>query len=209
MNLGKIIGIGRRQVGKNATVVSKKCEELGLPLLSVLVVNKSDGITGDGFIKDFFPTVTDEAEKAKILQGNIEKVYNQNNWSALLNWTCYENLYPDEETFGIVGVDGKKRAIKTTYYERNLKLRRACIEKYGTKCYICGFDAAEIYGDKFKGKIHIHHKVPVHLKGECVISENDLVPVCPNCHMILHSKGKNECYTIEEVKAMLKKINSK
>lgn len=202
MNLGNMVGIGRRQVGKNVGLISEKCKELGLPMLSVLVVKKSDGITASGFLNHFFPNVTDEAEKTKILRENMEKAYNQKDWSALLNWSYYENIYPDEETIGFVGVDGKKKTVTTTYYERNPKLRRACIEKYGVKCYICGFDAAEKYGEQFKGKIHIHHKIPVHLNGECVISEDDLVPVCPNCHMILHSKGKNECYTVEEVKAM-------
>jgi predicted HNH restriction endonuclease len=30
----------------------------------------------------------------------------------------------------------------------------------------------------------------------------DLIPVCPNCHMILHSKPGG-FYTVEEVKNML------
>lgn len=33
-------------------------------------------------------------------------------------------------------------------------------------------------------------------------SINDLRPVCPNCHMVLHSK-KDGCCTIEEIKEML------
>ncbi|MDN5341524.1 MAG: hypothetical protein PWP28_399 [Oceanotoga sp.] len=33
--------------------------------------------------------------------------------------------------------------------------------------------------------------------------KEDLVPVCPNCHMIIHSKS-GQPYTIEQVKAFLK-----
>ena len=203
--LGNSAGLGRRQVGKNIGVISKKCQELGLPLLSVLAVYKTTRAIGSGFIKEFFPKITNENDKDKVLRNCIDEVYNQSDWSALLDWACYENLYPDETTINFTSVDGKKRTIKTTYYERNPKLRRACIEKYGTKCAICGFDAASEYGEQFKGKIHIHHITPLNITGECTLTEDDLRPVCPNCHMILHSKGKNDCYSIDEVKAMLKK----
>lgn len=32
----------------------------------------------------------------------------------------------------------------------------------------------------------------------------DLVPICPNCHYVAHLKGKNEAYSVEEIKALIK-----
>lgn len=100
-------------------------------------------------------------------------------------------------------IEGAKKQIIVNAYERSSEARRKCIEHYGSKCVICGFDAGEIYGEEFKGKIHIHHIKPLsEIKDEYVVHPiNDLIPVCPNCHMILHSKG--EAYTPDEIKRRL------
>lgn len=62
-----------------------------------------------------------------------------------------------------------------------------------------------MYGEDFAGKIHVHHVKPLaDVDDEYEVDpETDLVPVCPNCHMILHSK--KEVYTIEEVRDFLRK----
>ncbi|MGL4363204.1 MAG: HNH endonuclease [Cellulosilyticaceae bacterium] len=64
------------------------------------------------------------------------------------------------------------------------------MEHYGSKCILCGFDAREAYGQKFEGMIHIHHIKPLNeIEREYIVDPiRDLIPVCPNCHMILHSK---------------------
>ena len=91
-------------------------------------------------------------------------------------------------------------------YERNHEARQKCIERHGTVCTICDFDFGKTYGEQFKGMIHVHHlKMISDTDGEYVIDPiNDLRPVCPNCHMVLHRK-KEGCYSIDEIKAMLKK----
>lgn len=194
-------GIDRRGIGTQVGRISRRCKELGLPLISVLVVSSVDQKTPNGFSKEFYPDSKEENDE--VCRKEKEKVYAQNDWSALLDWGTYDNVYPDEEKFSLVTIEGKKKTVKITQYERNPKLRRACIEKYGTTCAICGFDAVKTYGEEFKGKIHIHHIVPLNKTGEKEMSEDDLRPVCPNCHMILHSKGNGEVYTIEEVRKMI------
>ena len=84
--------------------------------------------------------------------------------------------------------------------------RKKCIEVHGTACNICGFDFGTVYGLEFVGKIHVHHKLPLHeIKEDYVVDPvEDLIPVCPNCHMILHSKPGG-FYTVDEVKTMVKK----
>ena len=88
----------------------------------------------------------------------------------------------------IEDASGKKIYIKT--YERNSKARVACLNHYGAKCQICGFDAKEVYGSEFEGKIEVHHIKPINERDGTykIDPEKDLIPVCPNCHMILHTK---------------------
>lgn len=84
--------------------------------------------------------------------------------------------------------EGKKYDVVTNRYERNPINRVLCLNKYGYKCSICGFNFEKTYGDIGKEFIHVHHKIPVSQMGENYIvdPENDLIPVCPNCHAMLH-----------------------
>lgn len=101
-------------------------------------------------------------------------------------------------------IEGAMRDILTNKYERNPKARARCIAYYGTACQICQIDFGEMYGEKFAGKIEVHHRKPLYeIKKDYVVDPiKDLVPVCPNCHMVMHSK-KDGVYTVEEVRSML------
>ena len=63
-----------------------------------------------------------------------------------------------------------------------------CIDYYGAKCYVCGFDFGERYGQIGVGFIHVHHLIPIAERGQeyKVDPKQDLRPVCPNCHAMLH-----------------------
>ena len=106
-------------------------------------------------------------------------------------------------------LEGQALEVTLTKYERNREARRICLAQKGTSCAICRFNAAEVYGERFKGKIHVHHVVPIsEIAEEYLIDiEEDLVPVCANCHMIIHSK--NPPYTIEEVNSFYNSSSSK
>lgn len=101
-------------------------------------------------------------------------------------------------------IEGGMKDILTNKYERNLTARKRCIAAHGTACNICGFDFGVVYGPMFAGKIEVHHKKPLYeIKEDYVVDPvEDLIPVCPNCHMVLHSKPDG-FYTVEEVKEML------
>lgn len=95
-------------------------------------------------------------------------------------------------------------ALKTAYinsYERNPIARKKCIEHFGLDCIICGFNFENKYGKLGSGFIHVHHVVPISSIGEAyqVDPIRDLVPVCPNCHAMLH-KGE---ITIDQLKATM------
>jgi len=60
---------------------------------------------------------------------------------------------------------------------------------WGTRCVVCNFDFAETYGPELgDGFIHVHDLKPLAEIGEAYVlnPEEDLRPVCPNCHAMLH-----------------------
>ena len=105
----------------------------------------------------------------------------------------------------ILYIEGAQKQILSNQYERNPRARARCIAVHGSACAVCGFDFGLVFGEEFSGKIEVHHKKPIsEIGGSYVVDPvNDLIPVCPNCHMMLHSKPDG-VYSIEELKAMRK-----
>lgn len=106
--------------------------------------------------------------------------------------------------------EGAKKQITVNAYERNYKARQECVKHYGSICLICGFDFGLVYGADFQGKIHVHHIKPLaEIDAEYEIDPvGDLMPICPNCHFALHSKGGNSVYTVEELKEKIRTRNN-
>jgi 5-methylcytosine-specific restriction protein A len=104
--------------------------------------------------------------------------------------------YIEEITIYYEGIQNK---YLTNVYERNPKAREMCLKHYGYKCIICGFDFEKIYGEIGKGIIHVHHLNKIsQINGEHEIDPiKELVPVCPNCHTVIHSR--REMYSINEM----------
>lgn len=100
--------------------------------------------------------------------------------------------------------EGTAMIIQATKYERSQLNRAMCIYKYGYNCAVCGMNFLDTYGDIGKEFIHVHHIIPVsHIgPGYIIDPENDLIPVCPNCHCMLHKKDPP--YNVDELKNMLK-----
>ena len=86
--------------------------------------------------------------------------------------------------------EGALRRITVDAYERDPRARKACIDHYGYKCQICDFDFFTKYGDIGKDFIHVHHITPLADIGETYSVDplKDMIPVCPNCHAMLHRK---------------------
>ena len=84
--------------------------------------------------------------------------------------------------------EGKKTVAQDTRYERNPLNRKLCLEYHGCACCVCGMDFESVYGELGKGFIHVHHLVPVSTYTEAMIIDpkTDLVPICPNCHAMVH-----------------------
>ena len=90
-------------------------------------------------------------------------------------------------------------------YERNRKARNECLEYYGYTCRVCGFDFEKQYGDIGRNFIEVHHRTEISsYSGEKhkIDHINDLIPVCSNCHSMLHRTRPT--LSIDELKRFLK-----
>ena len=120
------------------------------------------------------------------------------------------SLLPLEEVkyiddFEVQGLpEGARTRVEVNRYERSHLNRQACIAFHGACCLVCGFDFEENYGLLGRGAIVVHHVVPVSQLGEGYVIDpvKDLVPVCPNCHMMLHRQ--NPPFSMEELKSHLR-----
>ncbi|MEL4454844.1 HNH endonuclease [Lutimonas vermicola] len=114
-------------------------------------------------------------------------------------------LLPDEVNDDVQNSysEGTKMTVLVNKYERNTKARDECIDHYGAFCSACEFDFSDEYGDIGKGFIHVHHIKPISEIGESyeVDPINDLIPVCPNCHAMIHKRKPP--YSIKEIKGIL------
>ncbi len=112
---------------------------------------------------------------------------------------------PDEVSTPERYSEGALRRISVNAYERDPRARKACLEHHGFDCSICNFSFGDYFGSLGKGFIHVHH-----LRRLADIGSNyevdpvaDLIPVCPNCHAMLHRK--NPPYSPDELKTYLTK----
>jgi 5-methylcytosine-specific restriction protein A len=86
--------------------------------------------------------------------------------------------------------EGAQSKAISSRYERSRKNRQACLAVNGYRCQICNFDFKEVYGPIGAFYIEVHHIVPVSsMGGDYLINPvKDLVPLCANCHAMIHRK---------------------
>ena len=102
------------------------------------------------------------------------------------------SILPLEEPEPTEGhTEGNEQQTVVTRYERNRLNRAACIEYFGTSCQVCGFNYKNTYGEIGDGYIQVHHITPVsQLGANYVINPiEDLIPVCANCHVMMHKEN--------------------
>lgn len=111
------------------------------------------------------------------------------------------DLYPDE--IDAEHHEGRSLKVKVNRFERDPEAREQCIKHYGVSCQVCGLDFKGLYGAIGEGFIHVHHLVPLAIidKAYVVNPIEDLRPVCPNCHAMLHKKRPP--FSIEELRSMM------
>lgn len=111
----------------------------------------------------------------------------------------------DEIAAGDEYWEGALSTIQVNAYERNAAARHACLSHYGVECQVCSFDFEQIYGELGASFIHVHHIVPLSEIGETYLVDpvNDLIPVCPNCHAMIHRS--RPALSIQELKGQIRR----
>jgi predicted HNH restriction endonuclease len=108
--------------------------------------------------------------------------------------------------------EGVKKIVETKVYERSSKLRQIAIDHYTKNgdilCKACQFSFQKFYGEIGKGYIEIHHVKPIFKYEDEELDKTidkalkNVVPVCSNCHRIIHRNWKNPLeidYLIEQI----------
>lgn len=90
-----------------------------------------------------------------------------------------------------------------TVYERDPRYRKQAIAIHGVACHGCGEDLGKTYGTYAQDLIHVHHVVPVstYEAPRRIDPATELVPVCPNCHAVIHRK-RSETLSIAALREM-------
>jgi 5-methylcytosine-specific restriction protein A len=85
--------------------------------------------------------------------------------------------------------EGGIQRVTINRYERSREARAVCLRSHGVRCAVCTMSFEEVYGSIGAGFIHVHHRHPIYLRKEHyrLDPRRDLVPVCPNCHAMLHT----------------------
>lgn len=149
------------------------------------------------------PLMSDLEGKLEIEWGLSTQKWHQwaKNDKEILSYT------PEVEFFE----DSTGKRITATIYERNNKARNKCLDTFGYRCKVCDFSSEEVYGDSFKNIIEVHHIDPISAQdGKHPINpETDLIPVCPNCHTMLHTKVNGRYLTWQELKKIVDERRNK
>ncbi len=149
-------------------------------------------------------------EKLKKIS-EYRKAPKEANWGSpvIRYWT--DSRPPVEQPFpesaippGKAGFEeGASKLVQVNAYERSYSARQKCISIHGTTCKVCQLDFGKVYGARGQGFIHVHHVKPLSevKKSYQVDPEHDLVPVCPNCHAMIHRFQDN--LSIDELRSII------
>ncbi len=111
-----------------------------------------------------------------------------------------ENI-PTENIFSVT--EGQEITYELTTYERSSRVRALCIFHHGISCKVCDINFENIYDEIGTGFIHVHHITPISQQGgEYQVNPvTDLVPLCPNCHAMIHRR--NPPFSVAELKNII------
>lgn len=116
-----------------------------------------------------------------------------------------ESISPD-----VVGYpEGALTRVQANRFERDRRNRAAAIAIHGSTCKGCGLEMAARYGSVATGLIEVHHVTPVSELGEARVIDpaTDLVPLCPNCHAVVHRRTPP--FAIEELRTILAQVSER
>ncbi|WP_420610822.1 HNH endonuclease [Candidatus Poriferisodalis sp.] len=87
--------------------------------------------------------------------------------------------------------EGTVRRVWANSYERDPRNKALAKKLHGTACFGCDLEMSATYGEIAAGFIHIHHVIPLsELDAPRAPDPRDLVPLCPNCHAVVHLRKR-------------------
>lgn len=118
-------------------------------------------------------------------------------------------LATEEEAHGttpyIPDEEGRRRLSQHVSYERSRTNRAEAIRLHGTKCAACGFDFNAFYGSELaRDYIEIHHIESITAGVRTVDPASDLVPLCANCHAMVHRR-RGQILTIDALRKAIER----
>jgi 5-methylcytosine-specific restriction protein A len=191
---------GNRFVGDDLLWKARNGSRLGQPSIQALIDSRAD-------VRIFYreddraPFVyAGRAVAAKVRDTSPVEVL----WSFADDPDAHPERLAEEVAERSPIFEGARKTVTVNIYERDPGARRKCIAHWGHSCVVCEFDFEERYGELGSGFIHVHHLKPLGEIGEQYALDEieDLRPVCPNCHAMLHRR--KPALSIEELKAILK-----
>ena len=110
----------------------------------------------------------------------------------------HTDMYSD-----VAAVEGERISIELSHAERSPANRRACLAIHGYACKGCGDRLKLRYGDIAERLIEVHHINPLSTMNapKPVDPLTELVPLCPNCHAVVHRKVPP--LTLHELQALV------
>lgn len=124
---------------------------------------------------------------------------------SLADGQLFEGFGPKPQGLDYEFEEGGIQEVTLELKRRNPQLRKHAVEKYGTRCQVCGFSFEEFYGELGRGYIEVHHLNPL---SDCDdprrITAEEVAVVCANCHRILHRNGKKPV-SIEELRNIIER----
>ncbi len=198
-----------RKLGK----IGELCFELNLPMINAMVINANTKRPGDG-LKNLLLQLGKNIglkNSEELFKEEKKHIRECSSWQYLADYLQIsivmpargEIIYP-QDIDEINSYEGAKKRIVVNSYERNAFERKRCIDHYSKNgrisCQICGFDFGEFYGENYRNLIEVHHIKPISEIGKSykIDGTKDLIPLCPNCHMVVHSKNAESIDDLKE-----------
>ena len=111
--------------------------------------------------------------------------------------------YTEQESQG--GIEGTPVWRTHRSYERDSRNRAKAIVFHGNTCLGCGFSFDSVYTPEHaRGYIEVHHIHPLSAGPRIVDPYSDLIPLCANCHRMVHRRS-DDWLSLRELQQLLRK----
>ena len=178
-NIGSFL-VFSEKLAELGCIVWAKIDGKEVKLTEIDVLSQSWGLFSIGFSSKYTEVVDGLNYHFDVIEPIIILF-----WAMILTFTSSINDLVEDSA-----VEGNETEYLSKKYERNPLNRQACIAAHGAKCSVCDMDFEKTYGILGNGFIEVHHIQPIATYGgsKKINPKTDLIPVCSNCHSMLHRK---------------------